>query len=110
MSVDGSVNVRKNFDRLVGSVHQTTREEGKEEHQAVVQLSAGPGHAKLVKEPVDVEEGSRQLPENEDATVVVEKGSLVESDIREKGRQPCDHDRQTHESKSVHKQGTNGVG
>lgn len=43
--------------RLIGTPHQTTGEEGGDQHDAVVELGARTGHPKLVEEPVDVEEG-----------------------------------------------------
>lgn len=62
---------------LPGAPDQTTGEEGDEEGDAIVELHAGSGHVELVAEPVDIEEGGRELVEDEGRGVEVEEGSLL---------------------------------
>ena len=63
-------------DGLVRAPQQATAEEAREEEDAVVPLGAGAGHVQLVEEPVEVEEGGRELVEDEGGAVEVDKGSL----------------------------------
>lgn len=73
---EGGVDVGEDLVGLVGAVDEAGGEEGEEEGEAVVELELGPGEAELVAEPVDVEEGGGELPEDEDGGVVVDEGSL----------------------------------
>lgn len=74
--VQASPQVTSNHDGLVCAPHETAGEKGEDKHQAVVQLSPRPGHTQLVKEPMYIEEGRGQFPQDEIATVVVDERSL----------------------------------
>lgn len=76
--LDAGPEVAVDEDGGVGAPHQAAGEEGGDQHEAVVELGAGAGHAQLVEEPVDVEEGRGELPEDEDGTVVVDEWPLFE--------------------------------
>lgn len=69
-------NVTESVVRLVVTKNQAGEEESEQEQNAVVKLEFCASHVDLVKEPVNVEERSGQLPKNKDAAVVVNKWSL----------------------------------
>jgi hypothetical protein len=75
-AVDRVPHVDVDDGRLVGTPDQAAEEEGDEQGDAVVQLGLGARHVELVEEPVDVEEGSGELVEDEDGGVEVEVGAL----------------------------------
>jgi len=74
--VDGTPHVAVHNNRLPGAPDQAAAEEGNQQENAVVQLWLRAGHIKLVEEPMNVEEGCRQLVEDEDGRVVVQVGPL----------------------------------
>lgn len=51
-------------------------EEDRKKKHAIVPLGPAAGHIHFVEEPVDIEEGTGELIENEDWRVVVDKRSL----------------------------------
>lgn len=75
--MNGAPHVLVDNSGLPGAPDQAAAEEGDEEGDAVVQLDAGARHVELVAEPVDVEEGGRELVEDEGRGVEVEEGSLL---------------------------------
>lgn len=68
--------VPEDEERLVGSVDEAAEEEGRDEDDAVVELEGGASFSELVEEPVDVEEGRREFPEDEVGCIEVDKGAL----------------------------------
>lgn len=90
-------------DRLIGAPHQTAREEGGDQHEAVVELSARTSHAELVKEPVDIEEGRGQLPQDKVAAIEIDKWPKPER-VDENG---ADGVGQHTETKNIHVGGGN---
>lgn len=61
---------------LISAPDETAAEEGREEHDAVVELGTGASHVELVEEPVEVQERRRELIEDEGAAVVVDERPL----------------------------------
>ena len=72
----GGVDVREDVDGVQHAPYETGEEEGGDEDDAVEPLVVCAGQVQLVEEPVDVEEGGRELVEDEDGAVVVDKGAL----------------------------------
>lgn len=75
-SEEGVINVIPNHGGLADAPDQTGREEGEEQDDAIVELDLSSGQTQLVAEPMNVEEGGRQLVEDEDGGIVVQEGSL----------------------------------
>lgn len=75
-AVHGVPHVLIDHGGLPGAPDKAAAKEGDEEGNAVVELQTGARHVELVAEPVDVEEGSRELVKNERRGVEVEEGSL----------------------------------
>lgn len=63
-------------DRLVGTPDESATEEGKEEHESVVELSLRSSHIELIEEPVEVQEWRGEFVKDERAAIVVDKRSL----------------------------------
>lgn len=78
VAVDGGQDVAEGKEGLISAIDEAAGEEAEEQEEAVVKLGASTRHVKLVHEPVDVEEGRGELPQDEDAAIVVDKGALRE--------------------------------
>ena len=63
-------------DGLVGAPDQTAGEEHEQKQDSIVELCLRSSHIQFVKEPVQVQEGSRELVQDESAAVEVDKRSL----------------------------------
>ena len=62
--------------RLVGAPNQAAATKAQQEQNAVDKLSRGSGHAGLVEEPVDIQEGCRELVEDQIHAVVIHERPL----------------------------------
>ena len=82
--MQGSPNIRNNAGGLVGAVNEAAGEEGNNQGDAIIKLERRACEAELVAKPVDVEEGRGQLPEDEDAAIVIEEGAETEA-VDDKG-------------------------
>lgn len=69
--------------RAICSPHETTGEEGDDEKASVDSLIDRTCETELVAEPVDVEEGSRQLMEQKNRAVEVNEWSLPTLSVSE---------------------------
>ena len=69
-------------DARVPAVHDPHEEERREQEHAIDELEGGAGAARLVEEPVDVEERGAQLPQEEAAREVLEERPLCTRAVR----------------------------
>lgn len=75
-TANGAKDIEEDAQGGVGAPDEAAAEEGREEDDAIGELEIGAGEGELVEEPVDVEEGRRELVEDECGRVEVEEGSL----------------------------------
>ena len=82
--VQGGPHVGEEGEGHVGAPEQAAAGEGDHQHNTVDHLEHGAGPARFVEEPVDVDEGGRQLHEAVLHAVVEAEGTLVEELVWEK--------------------------